>query len=155
MKKNSYNNRNRLHFFLLRKEAFEYLNFKAPTSLLKFKDIIDFGLTATSNSLLLLHYQSNTLIEVDFNGVEFQEYQLQTDLMKNFSNAYYHTDRMSNSIQDNMRTAYKSSENFGLTFDPYKKITVSVWLAGRRNLQRYRCCSIKFYPSLFYNKHLR
>ncbi|WP_146064357.1 hypothetical protein [Algoriphagus boritolerans] len=42
--------------------------------------------------------------------------------MKNFSNAYYHTDRMSNSIQDNMRTAYKSSENFGLTFDPYKKL---------------------------------
>lgn len=104
------------------KGSFEFLDFKVPSSLLNFDDIIDFGITGTSNSLLLLHYQSNTLLEVDFNGVNFKEHLLQSDLMKNFSNAYYHSDRMSNSVEDNMRTSYKSSENFGLSFDPNKNL---------------------------------
>jgi len=108
--------------FNKKSETFEYLDFKVPPSLLKFNDLIDFGLSATSKSILLLHYQSNTLFEVDFNGVDFKEHLLQSDLMKNFSNSYYHSDRMSNSVEDNMRTAYKSSENFGLSFDPNKNL---------------------------------
>lgn len=104
------------------KGTFEYLKFRVPTSLLKFNDFIDFGLTASSKSILLFHYQSNTLYEVDFNGVDFKEHQLQSDLVKNFSNQYYQSPRMSSSLEDNMRLAYKYSENFGLTFDSHKKL---------------------------------
>lgn len=104
------------------KGTFDYLEFRVPASLLKFNNSIDFGLTATSNSLLLLNYQSNTLIEVDFNGVEFKEHILQSALIKNFSNEYYHSPRMSLSPEDNMRMVFKSSENFGFIFDPYKKL---------------------------------
>ncbi len=104
------------------KGTFEYLEFRVPTSLLKFNDFIDFGLTSSSKSILLFHYQSNTLYEVDFNGVDFKEHQLQSDLMKNFSNQYYQSPRMSSSLEDNMRLMYKYSENFGLAFDPHKKL---------------------------------
>lgn len=104
------------------KGTFEYLDFRVPVSILKFKNSIDFGLTTTANALLLLDGQSNTLYEVDFNGVDFKEHQLQTDLINNFSNEYYQSPRMSSSLADNMRLAYKYSENFGLTFDPNKNL---------------------------------
>lgn len=104
------------------KGTFKYLDFRVPVSILKFKNSIDFGLATTAKSLLLLNGQSNTLYEVDFNGVNFKEHQLESDLIKNFSNEYYQSPRMSSSLADNMRLAYKYSENFGLTFDPYKKL---------------------------------
>lgn len=104
------------------KGTFEYLDFRVPVSILKFKNTIDFGLTTTANALLLLDGQSNTLYEVDFNGVDFKEHQLQTDLINNFSNEYYQSPRMSSSLADHMRLAYKYSENFGLTFDPNKNL---------------------------------
>jgi len=104
------------------KGTFEHLGFRVPDSILELNDFIDFGLTATSNSILLLNYQSNSLFEIDFNGNDFKEHQLKSDLVKNFSNEYYQSPRMSSSLEDNMRLMYKYSENFGLTYDPHKKL---------------------------------
>ncbi len=102
--------------------SFEYSEFRIPTSLLKYNNFINIGQTATSKSLLLLHNQSNILMEVDYNGIDFKEYELQSDLIKSFSNEYYNSPRMSRSIDENMQLLYKSSENLGLTFDPYKNL---------------------------------
>jgi hypothetical protein len=104
------------------KGTFDYLKFRVPASVLKFNNIIDFGLATTSKSLILLHYQSNTLLEIDFNGTDFREHQLESDLIKNFSNEYYISPRMSRSIDENMRMVFRSSENFGLTFDSHKNL---------------------------------
>ncbi|RAI95257.1 DUF4221 family protein [Algoriphagus yeomjeoni] len=101
---------------------FEYLNFKTPSSLLKFKNFINFGVTATTSKMLLLNYQSNTLIEVDFNGIDYKEYNLDSELIKNFSNEYYNSSRMSQSIDENIRMSFVSSKNLGLYFDSYKNL---------------------------------
>ncbi|MDO8966148.1 DUF4221 family protein [Algoriphagus sp.] len=102
--------------------TFEYLNFRIPESILKFKDAIEFSFTSASSSLFLLHNRSNTLYGVHFSGDNFKEYQLQSDLLKNFSNEYYNSPRMSNSIEENMNVAFKSAENLGLVFDHHKKL---------------------------------
>ncbi|MFN3999897.1 DUF4221 family protein [Algoriphagus sp.] len=102
--------------------TFEYLNFRVPSSILKFNNLINFSQAVTSNSLLLLHFQSNTLYEVDFSGDNFKEHQLQTDLLQNFSNEYYNSPRMSRSIEENKHLALKSVENLGLVFDHHKKL---------------------------------
>lgn len=102
--------------------TFEYLEFTVPTSLLKFSNFIDFGITASSNSLFLLHDQSNTLVSYDFKEKKSDEYSLRSELITNFSNEYYYSPRMSLSVEDNMRLAYKYSENFGLIFDTYKNL---------------------------------
>jgi hypothetical protein len=102
--------------------TFEYLKFTAPTSILKFNNFIDFGITASNSSLFLLHDQSNTLVSYDFKEKKSDEYSLRSELIKNFSNEYYYSPRMSLSVEDNMRLAYKSSENFGLIFDTYKNL---------------------------------
>jgi hypothetical protein len=102
--------------------TFNYLEFNAPPSLLEFNDFIDFGITATDNSLLLLHAQSNSLLSYDFKNKKCEEYFLQSKSIRNFSNEYYLSPRMSLSVEENMRLAYKSAENFGLTFDSYKNL---------------------------------
>lgn len=109
-------------YFNKSKGTFDYLEFKVPNSLLKLNNSISFGLSHTSTALLLLHNQSNTLFEVDFNGKSYKEHQLQTELTVNFSNDYYNSPRMSRSIEENIRLASKSSENLGLAFDPYKNL---------------------------------
>lgn len=101
---------------------FEYLKFKVPSSILKINDFIRFSKTASSNSLILLHEKSNLLFALDFNGLDFKEYLLQSDLIKSFSNEYYHSPRMSSSVENNLRLAFKSSENFGLAFDISKNL---------------------------------
>jgi hypothetical protein len=101
---------------------FEYLKFKVPSSVLKINDFIRFSKTASSESLILLHEKSNILFVLDFNGLDFKEYLLQSDLIKAFSNQYYHSSRMSSSVNENMRLAFKSSENFGLAFDIRKNL---------------------------------
>ncbi|MGY6741487.1 MAG: DUF4221 family protein [Cecembia sp.] len=102
--------------------TFNYLDFKLPTSFLTYNNFITLSQTSKSNSLLLLHRQSNTFVEVGFNGVEIKEQQLQTKLLNSFSNEYYLSPRMSRSIEENMQLLHKSSENLGLVFDPYKNL---------------------------------
>ncbi|MFC3417020.1 DUF4221 family protein [Algoriphagus hitonicola] len=108
--------------FNQKSEKFDYLAFKAPESLLKFNDAIDFGLSATSNSLLLLHDQSNTMFEIDFNGNRFEEYKLKSNLIRNFSNEYWNSPRMSQSPNENINLLYKSSSNLGISFDAYNNL---------------------------------
>jgi len=102
--------------------SFEFLDFRVPKSLLRFKDSMAFGISSNLKSLLLLHQQSNTLYEVDFDSQKFREFELKSNLIKNFSNEYYNSPRMSNSIEENMNVAFKSSENLGLVFDNNKKL---------------------------------
>ncbi|WP_291788591.1 DUF4221 family protein [Cecembia sp.] len=102
--------------------TFDYLEFRLPSSFVKFDNFINISQTSTSKSLLLLHRQSNTLIEIDFNGVNYKEYQLETDLINSYSNEYYYSPRMSRSIEENLQLMHKSSENLGLVFDPYKNL---------------------------------
>ncbi|SDC74651.1 protein of unknown function [Algoriphagus faecimaris] len=108
--------------FNQKKEEFDYLEFKAPKSLLRFNNSIDFGLAATSNSLLLINDQSNTLFEIDFNGFDYKEFTLKSDLIQNFSNEYWNAPRMSQSPSENINLLYKSSINLGVVFDPYNNL---------------------------------
>ncbi len=129
--------------------TFEYLKFTVPTSLLKFNNFIDFGVTASSNSLFLLHDQSNTLLAYDFKKMKSKEYSLESELIKNFSNEYYHSPRMSLSVEDNMRLAYKSSENFGLTFDPYKNLLYRFGWPGEEIPKDVDAIQLSSTPPLF------
>lgn len=129
--------------------TFEYLKFTVPTSLLKFNNFIDFGVTASSNSLFLLHDQSNTLLAYDFKKMKSKEYSLESELIKNFSNEYYHSPRMSLSVEDNMRLAYKSSENFGLTFDPYKNLLYRFGWPGEEIPKDVNAIQLSSTPPLF------
>lgn len=106
----------------LEKGIFEFLDFKVPNSILRYNNSIEFGISANNSSILLLHGQSNTLFEVDFSGESFNEHQLESELITNFSNAYFLSPRMSSSIEENMKLAFKHSENFGLEFDPHKNL---------------------------------
>lgn len=54
------------------KQVFKYLEYRVTPSLLKFENSIDFGISSSKKSMLLLHYQSNTLFEVDFNGLDYK-----------------------------------------------------------------------------------
>lgn len=129
--------------------TFEYLKFTVPASLLKFNNFIDFGVTASSNSLFLLHDQSNTLLAYDFKKMKSKEYSLESELIKNFSNEYYHSPRMSHSVEDNMRLAYKSSENFGLTFDPYKNLLYRFGWPGEEIPKDVNAIQLSSTPPLF------
>ncbi len=103
----------------LTKDSLNYLDFKAPNSILKYKNTIDFRIGASPKALLLLHGQSSTLYEVEFSGKNYKEHQLETNLITKFSNEYYISPRMSSSVDENMRLAFRYSENFGLSFDPF------------------------------------
>ncbi|WP_373400333.1 DUF4221 family protein [Algoriphagus halophilus] len=108
--------------FDINNQTFRYLDFKVPPSFLKFENSIDFGIAASQNSILLLHNQSSTLLEVNFNGVDYEQHQLQSTLIKNFSNIYYKSPRMSSSIDNNMRLLYKSAQNLGMAYDTKNKM---------------------------------
>ena len=104
------------------KEIFEYLEFKAPKKLLDYNDAIDFGLTSTSSSLILLHDQSNSAFIIDFNGKNYKEFTLKSNLLQNFSNEYWISPRMSKSPDSNIELMYKTSKNLGLIFDQYNNL---------------------------------
>ncbi|GMQ26045.1 hypothetical protein Aoki45_27270 [Algoriphagus sp. oki45] len=106
----------------LDKGTFEFLEFKVPNSILKYNNFINFGIAANSTGILLLHNHSNMLLEVDFSGKSYKEHELKSDLITNFSNAYFLSPRMSSSIEKNMKLAFKYSDNFGLEFDPHKNL---------------------------------
>lgn len=108
--------------FNLFQGSFEIPKFRVPLAILEHKDFINFGLTITSNSLLLLHNQSNNFLEVEFNGIDYKEHNLQSELLENFSNEYFNSPRDFLSIEENMKGLYKTATNFGISYDPHRQL---------------------------------
>lgn len=96
---------------------FEAVDFKFPESILKPQNFISFSQTLAEKNILLLHERSNIFYEVNPLSWNQEEYILGSDLITNFSNEYYLSDRNSNSVIENMRLLYNSAQNLGIAYD--------------------------------------
>jgi hypothetical protein len=98
------------------------IQFRIPNSILNLQNSISFLQTLSKKGILLLHERSNLLFELDPLTLNNREIILKSDLLGNFNNEYFLSDRNSNSIQNNMRLLYKSSQNLGIVHDPFKDL---------------------------------
>lgn len=98
------------------------IQFRIPNSILDLENSISFLQTLSIKGILLLHERSNLLFELDPLTLNNREITLKSDLLGNFNNEYFLSDRNSNSIQNNMRLLYKSSQNLGIVHDPFKDL---------------------------------
>jgi len=96
---------------------FEAVDFKFPESILKPQNFIIFSQTMAEKNIPLLHERSNILYVVNPFTWNQEDFILDSDLITNFSNEYYQSDRNSNSVIENMRLLYNSAQNLGIAYD--------------------------------------
>ncbi len=91
-------------------------------SVIEHNNKLTFSGTKANSSILLLHTFSDILYEIIPKTSKVKEHVLKTNSINNYSNEYFLRDKNSYSIEDNMRSLYKNSENFGLAFDSHRQL---------------------------------
>ncbi|WP_439487550.1 DUF4221 family protein [Algoriphagus sp.] len=71
---------------------------------------------------MLYHYVISTQ--------QTKEVRLESHLLNRFSNDYFESERMGNTIEENVRLLYKDSQNIGLLVDQYRKTLYRIGFPG-------------------------